>query len=484
MLKKINHHLPIIGLVLILLITSYFFFMEDVESPKILAGLMLMAILSIFVLSSKKIAIYSIIILAPISIPVYFEFLSLELSFPTEFATLLLIITLGTTLFLTEKLDQKILFHPLSILLFLDIGFTLIAVAFSTLPLVSAKRLLLKLGFIAIYYFVFSHWFSNSENKKNIYFLYALGLIYPIYSTLKWHSMQDFSVASSFAMPQPYYSDHTIYGACLAFIIPFLIAWIFYKKEKKDLLFIGVALLTIFIAVAEVLSYSRASWISLLGVVLFKILLHFKIKIGQIIVGVVILFSILFFNYESIYDTIKQQETEIHTEENISDHLGSVANLQTDASNLERINRWTCAIRMFNEKPLTGFGPGTYQFEYGQFQSVDIMTRISTHDGDKGNAHSEYLTYLSEYGIFAFLLFLILVFYTIYIGLKTYYFFKDDGQKRVLIFGALAGLTTFFIHGLFNSFIDSEKMAILVYGSMALLIVFDLERRKLMASKE
>jgi len=485
MLKRLNINLMVIGLVLILLITSYFLFIEDIESTQALAGLLVMTILSIFVLSNKKIAIYSIIALAPISIPIYFEVLSLELSFPTEFTTLLLIVTLGTTLFLTEKFDKKILFHPISILLFLDLAFTLLAVAFSTLPLVSGKRFLLKLGFVTIYYFVFSHWYSNSENKKSLYFLYAIGLIYPIYSALKWHSMQDFSVASSFAVPQPYYSDHTIYGACLAFILPFLIAWIHYnRKEKKGLLFVGVVLLTIMIMVAEVLSYSRASWISLFAVVLFRVLLHFKVAISQIVISVTILFSILFYNYETIYNSIKKQETEIHTEENISDHLGSVTNLQTDASNLERINRWTCAIRMFNEKPLTGFGPGTYQFEYGQFQSIDTMTRISTHEGDKGNAHSEYLTYLSEYGLFAFILFLILVFYTVHVGLKLYYFFRADRSKRVLIFGALAGLTTFFVHGLFNSFIDSEKMAILVYGSLALLVIFDLERRKMMASKQ
>ena len=43
-------------------------------------------------------------------------------------------------------------------------------------------------------------------------------------------------------------------------------------------------------------------------------------------------------------------------------------------------------IKMFNEKPIYGFGPGTYQFEYSSFQDPDDKTIISTKFGDGGNA--------------------------------------------------------------------------------------------------
>lgn len=478
MYKWINNNISLIGVAIILFVTSFFYYTENNTAPSIIIAVLIMAILSILVIDSKKIAIYSTIALAPISIPVYIEFLSLELSFPTEFITLLLVIIMGVNLFVNEKYERNILSHPISIILISDILITLASSAFSNHTLVSIKRFLLKTGFISIFYFVFSHWYTKTNNKFNFFFLYAIGLIYPIYNALKWHSYMDFSVATSFAMPKPFYSDHTIYGACLAFIVPFLLGWIFFKKHENKLMLYGVIGLSIFILIAEILSYSRASWISLLAVVLFSFLLRFNIKTTHIFLSLAIISSLLIYNYSNIYSYIKDKDTEIHTQENISDHLGSVTNLQTDASNLERINRWTCAVRMFNEKPLTGFGPGTYQFEYGQFQSVDIMTRISTQDGDRGNAHSEYLTYLSEMGIFGFLTFLALVFYSIHIGLKSYYHFKNDENSKIVIFGALCGLITFFIHGLFNSFIDSEKMAILVYGSLALLVVYDIKRKK------
>jgi len=483
MIKWINKNVLYIAIAILLSVTSILFYKEDIASAKIIIAILTMGIISFLVLSNKKYAIYAIITLAPTSLPLYIEILDFKLSFPTEFLTLLLIITSGITLIFSEKFNKRIVFHPISIILFLDILLTIIAASFSEMALVSVKRILLKTSYIAVYFFIFSHWTFTVKNRSLLFFLYAIGLIYPVYSTLINHAAQNFSVATSFAMCQPYYSDHTIYGACIAFILPFLLFWLFFKRKDKNKWFIGVFVLTILLCAAEILSYSRASWISLIGVIMFILLLRFKLKISHLIVGFSLVSLVIAFNIQTIFTSIKQQETNIHTEENISDHLGSVTNLQTDASNLERINRWVCAIRMFDEKPFFGFGPGTYQFEYGKFQSINYMTRISTHDGKKGNAHSEYLTYLSESGFFAFSVFLILVFYSIHIGLKCYYHFKENTTKKTLILGALCGLITFFIHGLFNTFIDNEKMAILVYGSLSILVVFDIERRKLIAAE-
>ena len=94
-----------------------------------------------------------------------------------------------------------------------------------------------------------------------------------------------------------------------------------------------------------------------------------------------------------------------------------MSNISTDASNLERLNRWSCALQMFQEKPFLGFGPGTYQFLYAPYQKSSMKTVISTNFGEKGNAHSEYLGPLSEQGflgaIFVFVLVLFCLLYNI-----------------------------------------------------------------------
>ena len=98
-----------------------------------------------------------------------------------------------------------------------------------------------------------------------------------------------------------------------------------------------------------------------------------------------------------------------HTTEAFEEKIQSAANVTTDASNLERINRWDCAYQMFKKKPVLGFGPGTYAFEYAPFQDPENLTIISTNFGDMGNAHSEYLSALSESGIIGLLLFISIV---------------------------------------------------------------------------
>lgn len=153
-------------------------------------------------------------------------------------------------------------------------------------------------------------------------------------------------------------------------------------------------------------------------------------------------------------------------------HIRSVGNVKSDASNTERINRWKSAGRMFADRPFTGFGPGTYQFIYGRYQSHSDLTRISTFSGDKGSCHSEYLTYLSETGLPGFIIFLFTVLLSFQIALKNIY--KSSGIIKSLMISALLGLITFFVHGLFNNFIDSDKMALLVIGSYSVLMWGDI----------
>ena len=90
---------------------------------------------------------------------------------------------------------------------------------------------------------------------------------------------------------------------------------------------------------------------------------------------------------------------DVSRKDNIEEHFRSVMNIQTDASNLERINRWQSALRMFKDRPFTGFGPGTNMFVYGQLPG-NFRNDTDKHQSWRKRkcAHSEYLMYLSESG--------------------------------------------------------------------------------------
>ena len=123
------------------------------------------------------------------------------------------------------------------------------------------------------------------------------------------------------------------------------------------------------------------------------------------------------------------RNTQEHTTEDFSEKLQSATNVTTDASNLERLNRWSCAWEMFKERPVMGFGPGTYAFEYASFQDPEKLTIISTNFGNLGNAHSEYLHSLSETGLPGLICVLALISALFYKGIRLYLDSPGSGKR-------------------------------------------------------
>ena len=261
--------------------------------------------------------------------------------------------------------------------------------------------------------------------------------------------------------------------------------FLFFKHQafnftKKQRWAIGALLL--FCAINCLFAYSRAAWISIFGVVALYQLTKIKIKAWHIVSVIGIAGLVLFTFQDEIFDTVSQNEA-VSNQGDLGNHFKSVTNLQSDASNLERLNRWSCALEMFERKPWLGWGPGTYQFEYGQFQSIYTNTYISTYHGNRGNAHSEYLTYLSEAGLPGLISFCLIILVTLTRGLRLVYTAKNE-QVKWLALGVLLGISTWFVHGIFNSFIDKDKMAILVFGSMAAIVALEQFHNKNLPEKE
>jgi O-antigen ligase len=369
------------------------------------------------------------------------------------------------------KLDFEIIKHPISILLILELCWTIFTTVTSQMPVVSLKRLVMKSLFIVVFYFVFVDSFRKPKELKSLFWLYGLGIIVPIISTIYNHSLLDFNQRTSIYVSKPFFVEHTLYAASVTFIIPFFTLSVFSKSRYKWGYFSILSLLVS----AMVLSYSRAAWISLGVALIFYILTKIRISFKLFSFGMVLILGLTIFNFDSIYENLSRTEEKYGND--VTQHLTSVTNLQNDASNLERINRWVSAVEMFKDKPITGFGPGTYQFVYDDFQRIEFMTRISTHHGDKGNAHSEYLMYLSETGFIGFLIFIIMVIYTVNLSMKLLYSNISKSEKQ-LVYAAILGLITFYVHGLFNSFMDSEKMIILYFGSLAVLVRLSLNSDK------
>ena len=158
---------------------------------------------------------------------------------------------------------------------------------------------------------------------------------------------------------------------------------------------------------------------------------------------------------------------------NFVEHIQSIYNISSDASNLERINRWQSAFRMFGERPLVGWGPGTYQFIYAPFQRSKERTIISTNAGDMGNAHSEYIGPMAEQGVFGLVSILWIGIVVIITGIRVYKKARNHEVKLYSLVSVLA-LVTYFIHGFLNNFLDTDKASVPFWGFIAMIVALDI----------
>jgi O-antigen ligase len=268
----------------------------------------------------------------------------------------------------------------------------------------------------------------------------------------------------------PLYNDHTAYGAALAMYLILVIGYMFYpgiKPTQRLTIFIVSGILIL----AIILSLSRAAWISFAAALVVLAIVIFKIKMRWIVLSVVsFVFIFITFQHE-IIDLLEKNKQDSSTD--LIEHVQSISNISSDASNLERINRWQAAFRLFDERPVLGWGPGTYQFVYGPLQRSKEKTIISTNSGDRGNAHSEYIGPLSEMGLPGMFIVFLLVGTMIYTGIKTFNRARNN-EVKVLSMATTLALVSYFVHGLLNNFLDTDKLSIPVWGCAAILVVMDL----------
>jgi len=421
-------------------------------------------------LFQKKLLVYLLIFSVPLSIS---SGTSFAFSLPAEPITGLLALFVLIRI-VQGAVPRSIWSHPITVLLLADLGWMFICSVFSTMPVVSMKRFVVRAAFMLVYYLLFTQLFKEQKNIVRFYLLYLVSLAIVIIPTSIEHIPFGLTAQSSIYLAEPFFPEHTSYGAAIAFVLPMLVLLFIFPGKlgfplRRHRLFFGILLAIIL--VGELLSYSRAAWISLALVVVFTFFVRWKVRLWHLLSIAVVGLALTFAYSGTVVKYIQETEA-VSNQGGVGEHLRSATNIESDASNLERINRWSCAIRMFLDKPITGFGPGTYQFQYGPYQIREEMTYISTYNGDKGNAHSEYLTYLSEMGLPGILIFLVLLFTTLATGLQIIYKAPND-KVRLQALGILLGLITFMLHGIFNSFIDTDKSAILVFGSLAALTALD-----------
>lgn len=433
----------------------------------------LLIFLFLYIFSLDKL-ILLITFLTPLAINYKDPDLGVGITLPTEPLMLGVLVVFILKVFYDGGFNKRIVYHPASIFIILNLIWIGITTFTSEIPMVSIKFLVARLWFVIPFYFIGILMFKDIKNIKRFNWFYVIPLLLIIFYTLVNHAGYGFDKPHSNMVMKPFYNDHTAYGAVISMFIPFFVGFSLNRSYTNSVRLASFIVLVVLL-IGVIFSYSRAAWISLTFAFMVYWLIALKIKFRYILATIVILGGLFYVFSFQLIDKLEKNKQDSSTD--FVEHIQSMSNISSDASNLERINRWNCAIRLFNERPFWGWGPGTYQFVYAPFQRSKEKTIISTNAGDMGNAHSEYLGPLSESGVLGITTIIAVVIVVVVIGLRVHKYGESKEVRNIALY-ILLGLMTYFAHGVLNNFLDTDKASVPFWGFIGILVSLDLYHRK------
>ena len=469
-LESLKKHSLVIILVCIYLVADMIFTGRNIYFFNLLPVVLLMIYLA---LARLDLMYFIIIFFTPLSVQLidFFPSSPIDFAIPTEPMLFGMMVIFYYKILYDRSLDIRIITHPVTYAIFFNVIWILITSITSSMPLVSFKFLLARVWFITIYYFLAILVFRKYRSIPVFIWSYVIAMIMVVIFTITRHLQYGLDdVRAAHIVMSPFFRDHTSYGAILAMLICALGGVIFHRGS--NILFRVILWGTwLLLATGLLLSYTRAAWMSvfvaagILGLTIFRIRFRYMLVVGII--------CVIYLGEKRTELLQKMEQNRQNSSSSITVHVKSMSNISTDESNLERINRWNSALRMFREKPVFGHGPGTYMFKYAPYQLSRDKTAISTDFGDLGNAHSEYIGPLAESGFFGGLSIVIIGIVSLITGFRVYKRLTNKRMKGIVL-GMILGLITYLVHGSLNNFLDTDKASALFWGFIAAFVSLDI----------
>lgn len=191
-----------------------------------------------------------------------------------------------------------------------------------------------------------------------------------------------------------------------------------------------------------ILTRSKGAWAAfIIGLIYFAVLYGFKNKTGKLkSFFFLCMFIGAFFLIKNISST----------------HLPTVKNFL--ASFEVRYEYWKATIEMIKQRPVFGFGPGTFASVYPGFKT--LLAEETT------MAHNSFLQIWAEAGFAAFVLF---VSFFAAVCASGYRFMKDS--RAIHNIGIPAGIITFLIHNLTDFSLYVGQVSLIIFALIGMLVL-------------
>ncbi len=412
----------------------------------------------------------------PFSIEFYFGSIGMDL--PTE-PMMLGLTAIAISIFLQKigKISFQYLYHPISLFLIIHLIWMFFTSLFSQSQVVSYKFFLAKMWYVIPFFFFSFHMIKDISIIEKIIKIMAIFLSVAVLIVLTRHAIDGFTFKGSHHVVRPIFRNHVSYSSILVIVLPFL--WAFrsnIKKLKYKRLMSAVICLFV---VATYFSFTRAAQ----GCIIIAIGAYFiikfrlsKIAILSACILITLLSSYLVTNNKYLDFAPNFEKTIAHTS---FDNILEATMKMEDISTMERVYRWVAGSQMIKEKPIIGYGPGSFYNHYTKYTVSSFETYVSDNP-EKSGIHNYYLMTFVEQGFIGLLLFLGLIFSIILSGEKVYHNLNENRAKNYIMAATLSVIVICTLC-LINDLIEIDKVGPFFYLCAAIIVIFDFQTRKSIA---
>lgn len=346
--------------------------------------------------------------------------------------------------------------------------------------LVSFKIFAAKIWYATTFCLLTAIVIKTKEDLKQAFWSIYIPLTLLIIQVIIRHGLLGFSFDEINEPMTPFFRNHVNYAAIVSIFFPFiLLARTWYEKKSIKIRLLNFSVL-LYIA-AIYLSYTRTCYLALLAIVPCYYVVRFKLMKPAITIFAMAITTLMLFlftnnNYLRFSPTFEQ--TILH--DGLGDHLSSTFEGK-DVSSMERVYRWVAAARMFQDKPLLGFGSGTFYPTYKRYTVTSFETYVSDNP-ERSSAHNQALLILTEQGIIGLAIFLILYAIIFIQGEKIYHRTKNEDSKRTIMMLILM-MAMVFVNLTLSDMLESDKVGPFFFMGIALLAAIDIRERGLLKAE-
>lgn len=352
---------------------------------------------------------------------------------------------------------------------------TIIAVIFSKMLFYSVKFLLAKTWLLSCY-FILPLWiFREKKDFIKGFFVLLVPMLITIIVILIHHYTLGFRFEKVQKSMSGLYYNHVDYSTVISMFFPLLlIAW---PLTKKMGLITRVTLLIVILIFAAGIgfSYARAAVVGIIFAVVVGIAIRIRMVNWIMPTFYAAIIALMFYMVpNNKYIEFRPDYNKTFMHKNFTDHI--IATFRgKDMSSMERLYRWIAAVRMSNDRPLTGYGPRAFYYYYKPYAVTSFQTYVSRNP-EHSTTHNYFLYMLVEQGWPAMLLYALLIVVIFAKAQRIYHRFKDRFYRNVTL-GLAMMIAVGFVNNFFSELIETHKVAALFYIPLAMLIILDKKSR-------